>query len=133
MARPYPTTRPKGFIPPKGRKIRRSRKPKRRRLISSDPCKFDVDTNTVLDAVTRAGAVDWTRVKRLSDRFKDDAGLGTAIRTFIWATARGAREGNGQLAKLAKQTRRYQQYTCTRASEGAVEKFKRKFPQRRMF
>jgi hypothetical protein len=127
MARPYVTTRPKGFLSPKGRKRKsKTRAPRRRARLTTDLCRFDIDTNTVLDAVTRAGAIDWTRVKRLANRYPDDAGLGTALRTFIWATARG---GPG-IAKLAKETRRYQRFTCARADSGAVAKFKRKFPRR---
>jgi hypothetical protein len=91
-------------------------------------CHFDVNTDTVLAAITRRDEVDWRRVKRLSDRYPDDAGLGTAIRTFIWATAKAVRDGNGQLRKLAKQTRRLQTFMCARAEPSAVERFKREFP-----
>ena len=134
MARPFITTRPPGFREQKARKqAPRSRKPSAKAPISSDPCKFDVDTNTVIEAVSRQGEVNWTRVGRLARRFKDDAGLGTMIRTFIWATAKATRDDNMRdVAKLAKDTRRYQRYVCSRAGSTGVAKFKRGFPQRRL-
>ena len=118
----------KGFVTPSPAKRKpRSRAPHRKARLTRDLCRFDVNTNAVLAVVSRNGAIDWTRVKRVADRYPDDAGLGTAIRTFIWASAKG---GPG-IKKLADETRRYQRYTCAKAGSGAVEKFKRKFPQRR--
>ncbi len=123
--------RPRGFVSPAPRtRPQRSRRPHRRPKVATKLCKFDVDTNTVFDAVTRKGEVDWQRVKRFANRYPDDGGLGTMIRTFIWETAKAARDGNGQLRRLARETRRFQSWSCAKAGPEDIKAFKRKFPIR---
>jgi hypothetical protein len=128
MAYPYPTTRPKGFLTQK--KLKNVRKGKYRpgvpAKLPKDPCKVEVNTDVIFQAISRNGVVDWDRVKRVANRYPDDGGMGSVLREFIWDVGRG----KSNLRKVANDVRRYQRYACARAGREDIARFKAKFARK---